>query len=138
LLLAGCDDGDGEGSVLTAPPAATQSASTQNASVDDAIQGTVTVDFTGAPQERERIDMPFEVAAGTKAWDAIKMALGEENVSSQEFSGGLGVFITGFNGVEAEGNHFWEFKVNGETVEVGVSQYEVQQGDVLEFVYSSF
>jgi uncharacterized protein DUF4430 len=148
LLLSSCsdDDGDERGGAIS-PPAATQAtgsqstgaepAVTQAAPTDAAVQGTITVDFTGAPEELERIDAAFEVSPGATAWDAIKTALGEENVSTQEFSG-LGLFITGFNGVEVEGNHFWEFKVNGEGSEVGVSQYEVKQGDVIEFVYSSF
>jgi hypothetical protein len=78
------------------------------------------------------------VAPETTAWEAIKMALGEENLTYQVFGGDLGIFISGFNGVAAEGNHFWEFKINGEGAEEGVSKYVVRQGDVLEFVYSSF
>ncbi len=98
----------------------------------------MTVDFTGAPQELESIEADFEVAAETIAWEAVKAALGEENLSFQDFGGDLGIFITGFSGVQADGNHFWEFKVNGGTAEAGVSKYKVKQGDVLEFVYSSF
>jgi hypothetical protein len=114
--------------VATATPAASSAA----------IQGTISVDFTGAPQEFEAIKVPFEVAPETTAWDAIKTVLGEENLTFMDFGGDLGIFISGFNGVNAEGNHFWEFKINGEGAETGVSKYVVQQGDVLEFVYSSF
>jgi hypothetical protein len=98
----------------------------------------VSVDFTGAPEELDAIEAPFEVAPETTAWEAIKTALGEENLTYQDFGGDLGIFISGFKGVAAEGNHFWEFKINGEGAEAGVSKYVVQQGDVLEFVYSSF
>ena len=69
--------------------------------------------------------MEFEVEAGSTAWEAIKAALGEDNFSFQDFGGDLGVFITGFNGVDAEGNNFWEFKPNGETAEVGGAEVEV-------------
>ena len=126
LLLAACSDDD-DSAPATGPAG---SAAT--------ISGSVGVDFTGAPQELDVIEATFEVEAGTTAWDAIKVALGEENLAFEDFGGDLGIFITGFNGVQAEGNHFWEFKVNGETAEAGVSKYEVTDGDVLEFVYSSF
>ena len=123
LLLAGCSDDDN---------------GQDGAGSGEAVSGTVRVDFTGAPEELEAIEATYEVDAGTNAWEAIKQALGEDNLAFQDFGGDLGVFITGFTGVEAEGDHFWEFKLNGETSEAGVSKYEVQDGDVLEFVYSSF
>jgi hypothetical protein len=102
------------------------------------FHGTVSVDFAGSPDERERLQASYTVPAGSTAWDAIKAAFGEENLSFDDFGGSLGIFITGFNGVGVEGNHFWEFRVNGEGSDVGVSSYQVQPGDVLEFVYSSF
>jgi hypothetical protein len=155
-LLAGCsDDGDDDGggavSVTATLPAVTQSAAptltaaatptaTPVAEVAGVavVAGSVSVDFTGSPEELETLEASFEVEPGSSAWDAIKTALGEENLTFEDFGGALGIFITGFNGVEVEGNHFWEFKVNGEGSDVGVSTYIVQQGDVIEFVYSSF
>ena len=135
LLVACSDDDAGASDPATAAPAATV---TQEAPSDAAIKGTVVVDFTGAPEELAKVETAFEVGPESSAWDAVKMALGEDNLVFNDFGGDLGIFISGFNGVEAEGNHFWEFKVNGETAEVGVSKYVVQQGDVIEFVYSSF
>jgi hypothetical protein len=155
LLLAACGDDSNATPTATAAlassPTATASVSAQTtatttpapsggsgAASDSAIEGTLKVDFTGAPEELEAIDKPFSVPEGSSAWDAVKEALGEDNVSSQDFGGDLGVFVTGFKGVDAEGNHFWEFKVNGESSNVGAGKYEVKQGDVLEFAYSSF
>ena len=148
LFVAGCSDGDDgssaaaitTGATTTSQPTDTTqtNASGGTAPAEATLTGSVRVDFTGAPEELPAIDMTFEVEAGSTAWDAVRAALGEENLDYQDFGGDLGIFITGFNGVEAQGNHFWEFKPNGETAEVGVSKYEVQQGDVLEFAYSSF
>ena len=148
LFLAGCSDdddgssGSGTGAAPTAAAPteapATAAAPTGAAAADALVEGSVTVDFTGSPEERDPIDAPYEVEAGSTAWEAIQAAVGEENLSFDDFGGDLGILITGFEGVEIEGNHFWEFKVNGEAAEVGVSNYEVQDGDVLEFVYSSF
>ncbi len=136
ILLSSCGDDD-----AGASPQATQApsaATTQTASSEAAIEGMVSVDFTGAPEELDAIEVAFEVAPGSTAWQAVAMALGEDKLAFQDFGGDLGVFISGFNGVEAEGDHFWEFKINGESAQVGVGKYEVQQGDVIEFVYSSY
>ena len=122
LLLTSCSDDD--------DPEASGSTGT--------VAATVVVDFTGSPEEREKLEAAFTVEAGTTAWEAVQQALGEENLRYQDFGGDLGIFITGFYGVEVQGNHFWEFRLNGETAEQGVSKYVVQPGDVLEFVYSSF
>lgn len=138
LLLTACSDDDGGSQVATAPTNAPAATATLDAPADAAIAGSIRVDFTGAPEELDAIDLSFEVPEGTKAWDAIKEALGEENLSFQDFGGDLGIFITGFNGVQAQGNHFWEFRINGETAGAGVSAYVIQPDDVLEFVYSSF
>ena len=82
--------------------------------------------------------MPFAVEPGAKAWDAIKQAVSASNVNSKDYGGDLGIMITGLYGVEAAGNHFWEFVVNGKSSEKGVSNYAVQDGDILEFRYAAF
>jgi hypothetical protein len=126
---SGCSDDDSSNGSSSAPTAASSAAAQ--------LRGSVMIDFTGAPSQRAPVSMPFAVASGAKALDAIKVAVGETNISTQEFSG-LGAFVTGFFGVQAQGNNFWEFRVNGESSDVGVSSYEVKEGDVLEFRYASF
>jgi hypothetical protein len=129
LLGSGCSDGDSSKESSAAPPAASSAAAQ--------LRGRVMIDFTGTPSQRAPVSMPFAVAPGAKALDAIKAAIGESNISTQEFSG-LGAFVTAFYGVQAQGNNFWEFRINGESSDVGVSSYEVKEGDVLEFRYASF
>jgi len=80
----------------------------------------------------------FGVQPGQNAWTAIQQAIGLSNLTFQDFGGSLGIFIDGFYGVQPQGNHFWEFFVNGQSSLVGVSAYIVKSGDVLEFRYSSF
>jgi hypothetical protein len=80
--------------------------------------------------------MSFAVEPGTNAWTAIQSAIGTQNLTFQDYGGNLGIFINGFYGVQAEGNHFWEFYVNGKSSEQGVSAYDVKSGDVLEFRYA--
>lgn len=144
LLLVACSDDEPDNTDLAAPPAATATVTANETTTAESptpaavVEGTVSVDFTGAPEELEAIEAPFEVEAGSTAWEAVQVALGEDNVSYQDFGGDLGIFVSGFNGVDAQGNNFWEFRINGESASKGVGSYEVQPGDVLEFVYSSF
>jgi hypothetical protein len=119
----------------TAPPT---TASPANGAVAGQVRAQLSIDFTGAPQQRAKVTQPLSVAPGTKAWDAIRTSLGESNISTQNFGGDLGILITGFYGVQAQGNHFWEFLVNGKQSDTGVSSYVLKEGDNLEFRYSSF
>jgi hypothetical protein len=102
------------------------------------LRGTVMVNFEGASPPRANISQRFAVPPGQSAWDAIKNALGEQRVTTQDFGGDLGLLITGFDGVLATGNRFWEFLVNGRPSEVGISGYKVKEGDTLEFRLGSF
>jgi hypothetical protein len=101
-------------------------------------RGTVIVNFAGAPVQKPTVSVAFGVQPGQTAWTAVRQAIGQSNLTFQDFGGSLGIFITGFYGVQAQGNHFWEFFVNGQSSLVGVSAYIVKSGDVLEFRYSSF
>jgi hypothetical protein len=102
------------------------------------VRGTVVVNFAGAPAEKPTVTNRFAVAAESNAWAAVQQALGASNLTYKDFGGDLGVFITGFYGVEAAGNNFWEFRVNGASSEAGVSSYIVKDGDRLEFRYTGF
>jgi hypothetical protein len=145
LLAAACSSSKSSASTsstpIAPPPAALapSSGGTAGASpVAAKLHGSVAIDFAGAPQPHDAVSKTFEVEPGTNALDAIKAALGADNLSTKDFGGNLGVFIAGLYGIDAEGNHFWEFTVNGKSSDVGVSSYEVKDGDVLGFRYSSF
>ena len=97
------------------------------------LKGSVVVNYDNSGTTRPQRSRPFEVAPAASAWDAIKQAVGESNVTFQDFGGDLGILITGFDGVTLSGNRFWEFRVNGTPADVGVSTYKVKDGDVLEF-----
>ena len=101
-------------------------------------RGTIVIDFKGSPATRAPATATFGVQQSQPAWDVVRQTIGENNLTYDDFGGNLGVFITGFYGVKAEGNHFWEFSVNGKASEVGVSSYMVKDGDKLEFRYASY
>ena len=152
LLLAGaCSSGKSSATAETSPVATIGSAATAPAGASSVttgpsgptaaaamLHGTVVIDFTGAPRQHDATPQPYEVAPGTKALDAIKAALGHSNLTTKDFGGNLGAYVTALYGIEAEGNHFWEFMVNGKSSEVGISGYEVKDGDALGFRYSSY
>jgi hypothetical protein len=67
----------------------------------------------------------------------VVAAVGINNIQYTN-SDQYGVFISGFNGIVASGNQYFEFKVNGVSSNVGVSSYKCNDGDKLDFVLTSF
>ena len=78
------------------------------------------------------------VNPGQSAWDAVSSAVGSNNLKYTDYGGDMGIFITGFNGIDAASNQYFEFRVNGVSSNTGVSNYKVNDGDKLDFVLMSF
>jgi uncharacterized protein (DUF2164 family) len=78
------------------------------------------------------------VGHGQKAWDAVIKALGIENIEYTDYGGDMGKFITSFNGIKADSNQYFEFRVNGVSSSLGVSSYVCNNADKLEFVLVNF
>lgn len=78
------------------------------------------------------------LSSGQTAWDAVVAAIGIDNIKYTDYGGDLGNFITAFNGISAEGNQYYEFRVNGVSSNIGVSGYKCNDGDKLDFVLTSF
>ncbi|HUD09206.1 MAG TPA: DUF4430 domain-containing protein [Patescibacteria group bacterium] len=78
------------------------------------------------------------VSQGQSAWDAVASAVGLSNLQYTDYGGDMGIFITGFNGITAASNQYFEFRVNGVSSNVGVSSYKCNDGDKLDFVLTSF
>ena len=120
-----------------APAPSPGAIATTAASASAQVRGQIIINFAGAPSQRQNVSAAFAVPPETKAWEAIKGALGDGNISSRDFGGSLGIFITGFYGVQAEGNHYWQLYINGQPSQAGVSSYIVKDGDIIEFRYAS-
>jgi len=103
----------------------------------------INIDYAGAHLNDT---YTVNVNLGTTAWSAIQKAMGVDNLQCPgneklqctDYGGDLGIFISGFNGVVAAGNQYYEFRVNGVSSNVGVSSYVCNNNDVLEFVLTSF
>jgi hypothetical protein len=78
------------------------------------------------------------VSQGQSAWDAVVSAVGSGNLQYTDYGGDMGIFITGFNGINAASNQYFEFRVNGVSSTLGVSSYKCNDGDKLDFVLTSF
>lgn len=77
------------------------------------------------------------VNPGQTAWDGVIAAIGMDKITYDHYD--FGNFITSFNGISADPNsQYYEFKVNGASSNVGVSDYSVNNGDQLNFVLTSF
>lgn len=124
-----------------------------SATADDAASsdGTVVVSVTGVddPDASKVLGVTWveshevEFSAGMTAWDVLKPALDEAGCTYDAQDSDYGVFIqsiTSADGLLLEGTNeepysFWSFIVNGEPAAVGVSSYELQDGDTVELVY---
>ncbi len=78
------------------------------------------------------------ITPGETAWQIVQESVGLTNILYTDYGGNLGIFITGFNGVSADANQYYDFQVNGISSTVGVSTYTVANHDILKFVLTSF
>ncbi len=100
---------------------------------------------TGTPAETGPItDVELTVNYGngtTRVWTGITltgtttaersayMATAQKCTMSYDDYGGGAYFITGIDGKEQDGTHFWQYYVNGEYAGVGACAYVLHSGD---------
>lgn len=95
---------------------------------------TVAIDYAG---EHPADSYTTTITSGENAWQAVQNAVGLANIQYTDYGGSLGIFITGFNGINATSKQYYDFQVNGTSSSVGVSSYTVQANDVLKFVLTN-
>ena len=110
-------------------PAAEQEATTQ-----DEPQIAVTVEIDATAGEGELTSQDVELDEGSTAYDALVAATDDVNASDSDY----GMYVAGINGLAA--GDFgdmsgWMFEVNGEMAEVGCSEYQLADGDVVTWIY---
>ena len=120
LAVAACD----------AAPAASSGGS--GAEDKSAIAVTVEIDATAG--EGEATSTEVEVDEGATVYDALVATGADVNASDSDY----GMYVQGIGGLA--GGDFgdmsgWMFEVNGEMAEVGCSQYELSDGDVVTWTY---
>ena len=97
-------------------------------------QIAVTVEIDATAGEGELTSHSVELDEGATAYDALVAAADDVNASETDY----GMYVAGVNGLA--GGDFgemsgWMFEVNGEMAEVGCSQYELADGDVVTWTY---
>lgn len=106
----------------------TDSAQEQQAAI------AVTVEIDATAGEGEKTTEEVELPEGATAYDALVAAADDVNASDSEY----GMYVQGINGLA--GGDFgdmsgWMFEVNGEMAEVAASEYELEPGDVVTWLY---
>ena len=96
------------------------------------VEATVEIDATAGEGELSSYDV--ELAEGSTVYDALVATDADVNASDSDY----GMYVQGINGLA--GGDFgdmsgWMFEVNGEMAEVGCSQLEVADGDVITWIY---
>ena len=97
-----------------------------------AIAVTVEIDATAG--EGEATSAEVELDEGATVYDALVATGVDVNASDSDY----GMYVQGIDGLA--GGDFgdmsgWMFEVNGEMAEVGCSQYELSDGDVVTWTY---
>lgn len=97
-----------------------------------AIAVTVEIDDTAG--EGEATSAEVELDEGATVYDALVATGVDVNASDSDY----GMYVQGIDGLA--GGDFgdmsgWMFEVNGEMAEVGCSQYELSDGDVVTWTY---
>lgn len=77
------------------------------------------------------------LASGTSALYQLLEAAQTQNFTVATKDSSLGAYVNGIDGVEGSANSFWLFSVNGTPSEVGAGAYELKEGDVVEWKFSS-
>lgn len=95
----------------------------------------IDIDYAG---EHANSSYTTTIISGETAWQAVQDAIGIANLQYTDYGVDLGIFITGFNSVNAAANQYYDFQINGTSASVGVSSYTVNNNDVLKFVLTSF
>ena len=96
------------------------------------IEATVEIDATAGEGELSSYDV--ELDEGSTVYDALVATGADVNASDSDY----GMYVAGINGLA--GGDFgdmsgWMFEVNGEMAEVGCSQLEVADDDVITWTY---
>ncbi len=96
---------------------------------------TINATFTIAEK-----NYPLKVTPGQNIYDALQDLNQSEQVTVKfkNFSG-LGYFVDGINGINSDTLHakYWIYYINDTKAQVGISQYQLKQNDVITWKYES-
>ena len=118
----------------TAPATDGSAASGTDAAQEQQATIAVTVEIDATAGEGESTTADVDLSEGATVYDALVATGADVNASDSDY----GMYVQGINGL-ATGDFGdmsgWMFEVNGEMAEVGCSQYELKDGDVVTWTY---
>ena len=76
-----------------------------------------------------------EFEEGDTAYDALVEVTQEHDIELNAPENEYGVFVNGIGGLEAADAYYWSFIVNGKSEEIGISSYELENGDNIQLKY---
>ncbi|MFH1405280.1 MAG: DUF4430 domain-containing protein [Patescibacteria group bacterium] len=131
IISAGFLSGCSYGSV---PVQTDEVASADQGYVSEAVSVSLVAENNAVLDEYGEFILP----AGASAYDLMVVAQekGEFVFTGKEYEG-MGYFVETVNGVagDVEANMFWIYYINNEKAQVGVSAYELKEGDVIKWSY---
>ncbi|MBI2474601.1 MAG: DUF4430 domain-containing protein [Candidatus Taylorbacteria bacterium] len=76
-----------------------------------------------------------ELRSGDNLFESLSRATKGKGVelSYKDYGGSMGMFLTSIGSTSASGDKWWQYWVNGQYANVGVSTYKPQPKDVIEF-----
>lgn len=114
----------------------TDSTDDADSSDDEQAAVSVVVEIDASAAEGETLILGAELDEGATAYDALVEVADDVNASETDY----GIYVQGINGL-AEGDYGsmsgWLYSVNGETAEVGCSEYVLEDGDVVIWTYTT-
>ena len=118
----------------TAPATGGSASSGTDAAQEQQATVSVSVTIDATAGEGESSTTEVDVPEGSTVYDALVATGADVNASDSDY----GMYVQGINGLA--GGDFgdmsgWMFEVNGEMAEVGCSQLEVADGDVITWTY---
>lgn len=100
---------------------------------------TLQIDF-GDATLNENFQFSIREFQNQDLWSIMKQALSEKNITLkyQDYKGDLGIFITQI-GEQKNGNEgrYWQYWANGEYGKIGVSNYKIKPGDIVQWRFVS-
>jgi len=67
------------------------------------------------------------------------MSIKSFGFSGQDYGAGMGYFVTEINGIknDPQTGKYWIYHINGEPAKIGISNYIIKKGDVIEWQYEN-
>lgn len=86
------------------------------------------------PANQEQTASPVDSISyqGQDNQSALQILKAKYQVETEEYAG-IGEFVTSINGVKPASDQFWAFYVNGKSSQVGASQYQTKNSDLIEW-----